>query len=131
MKKLIPVLILLIAFSACGPSMPKVIPHSDTVTVVARNQANVIFLDSAIVTISLTREFEDFDGLKGKWIIDTAYRLGQRVDTLYDKARKPVLDTFHNPIVHFVYPLERSPRPFNNKIKVIDYIIPAYSRQKK
>lgn len=121
---------ILLALPACAPSSPKVTPHTDTVTIVARNQANIIFLDSAIVTISVIKGFKDSGSLDGKWVIDTAYRLGQHIDTLYDKDRKPVLDTFHNPIVHFVYPVEATPRQFNNRIKVVDYLIHSASRKK-
>lgn len=124
MKKLIPVLIFLIALCACGPSIPKISPRQDTVLIVGRNQGNVVFLDSAIVNISVVKEFQDSGSLSGRWGIDTAIRLGQRLDTVFDKDKKPVLDSFHNPIVHFVYPAEPTPRAFNKWIKVVDYIMP-------
>lgn len=96
-------------------------PHSDTISVVARQQqGNALFVDSAIRTIAKVRKFKDSSSLDGVESIDTSFRLMQLVDTLRDNLHHPLFDADHKPRWRYLYSPTSVPDSLNKYIKVVD-----------
>ena len=105
---------------SCGSKATVFKPTKDTVLVVANNVGDNKFMDSAIRITRRVFVAKDSGSTSGEWQTVTLYSLGQRTDTLRDSLKRPLLDQFHNPIVHFTYSPQALDTSNNKFIQVID-----------
>lgn len=105
------------------------VPRVDTIQIVFRQKmSNLVFMDSAIRTISKVRKFKDSNSLDAAMTIDTSFRIYQAIDTLRDSAKHPLFDLKHNPMFRSIYLPNPVPDSLNKYIQVIN--IPSWNGKK-